>query len=220
MESVLKIFKSFVFYTFKTESKWRSPSPYDSTINLTEHFSALSVKVLEMVDFLNNTPTEINLTKEQWDRFNPIFEKYLFDINAFVSEDAESVVKRLGLILYRFCMIFTTLRKFENGEDTFKMICTDSDFNNAAALVDVFLQHSILMFNNLPKQEGAVAPVIKNTNKKQLLEALPNEFKRAEAIELGAKYKMKPRTCDLFLADLLANNYLTQPMSGVYQKVA
>jgi len=214
------LFSRFVFYTFKTESKWRSPSPYDSTINLTDHFSALSVKVLEMVDFLNKTPTEINLTKEQWDRFNPIFEKYLFNINAFVSEDAESVVKRLGLILYRFCMIFTTLRKFENGEDTLKMICTDSDFNSAVALVDVFLQHSILMFNNLPKQEGAVAPVIKNTNKKQLLEALPNEFKRAEAIELGAKYKMKPRTCDLFLADLLTNNYLTQPMSGVYQKVA
>ena len=117
-------------------------------------------------------------------------------------------------------MIFTTLRKFENGEDTLKMICTDSDFNNAVALVDVFLQHSILMFNNLPKQESTVAPVIKNTNKKQLLEALPNEFKRAEAIELGVKYKMKPRTCDLFLSDLLANNYLTQPMSGVYQKVA
>jgi hypothetical protein len=206
------LFSRFAFYTFKTESKWRSPSPYDSNINLTEHFASLSMRVLDIIDFLEESPTEVNLTKEQWDRFNPIFEKHLFYINAFVSEDAESVVKRLGLILYRFCMIFTTLRKFENAEDTLKMICSDSDFNNAVALVDVFLQHSILMFNNLPKQEGAVAPVIKNTNKKQLLEALPNEFKRAEAIELAVKYKMKPRTCDLFLSDLVANNYLTQPM--------
>ncbi len=213
------LFSRFVFYTFKTESKWRSPSPYDSQVNLTEHFNTLSVRVLEIVDFLNKTPTEINLTKEQWDKFNPIFEKYLFDINAFVSEDAESVVKRLGLILYRFCMIFTTLRKFENAEDTLKMFCTDEDFNNSVALVDVFLQHSILMFNNLPKQEGATAPVIKNTNKKQLLEAFPNEFKRAEAVELASKFKIKPRTCDLFLADLVLNNYLTQPMSGVYQKI-
>ena len=213
------LFSRFIFYTFKTESKWRSPSPYDSTVNLTEHFNVLSVKVLQLVDFLNKTPTEINLTKEQWERFNPIFEKHLFDINAFVSEDAESVVKRLGLILYRFCMIFTTLRKFENGEDTLKMICTEEDFNNAMVLVDVYLQHSILMFNNLPKQEAAESPIIKNTNKKQLLAALPNEFKRAEAIVLAAKYKIKPRTCDLFLAALVANNYLTQPMSGIYQKV-
>lgn len=214
------LFSRFVFYTFKTDSKWRSPSPYDSTVNLTEHFASLSMRVLDMIDFLEDNPTEINLTKEQWDRFNPIFEKYLFDINAFVSEDAESVVKRLGLILYRFCMIFTTLRKFENAEETLQMVCTDEDFNNAVALVNVYLPHSILMYNNLPKQEGKDSPVIKNTNKKQLLEALPNEFKRAEAIELGAKYKMKPRTCDLFLSDLLSNNYLTQPMSGVYQKVA
>ncbi len=214
------LFSRFVFYTFKTESKWRSPSPYDSSINLTEHFSKLSVKVLELVDFLNKTPTEINLTKEQWDRFNPIFEKHLFGINAFVSEDAESVVKRLGLIVFRFCMIFTTLRKFENGEDTLKMNCLDIDFNNAITLAEVFLKHSVLMFNNLPKQESTVAPVIKNTNKKLLLDALPNEFKRAEAIELSKKFRFKTRTCDLFLADLVANNLLNQPMSGVYQKVA
>jgi hypothetical protein len=44
-------------------------------------------------------------------------------------------------------------------------------------------------------------------------------FKRAEAIILAAKYKIKPLTCDLFLAALVANNYLNQPMSGFYKNL-
>jgi hypothetical protein len=34
----------------------------------------------------------------------------------FTAEEAASIVKRLGLILYRMAMLFTALRKFENGE--------------------------------------------------------------------------------------------------------
>lgn len=214
------LFSRFVFYTFKTVSQWRSPSPYDNTVNLTELFDKLGLSVLNLVDFLEKSPTVINLTKEQWNRFNPIFEKYLFEINAFVSEDAESVVKRLGLILYRFCMIFTSLRKFDNGEDTLEMICTDEDFETAISLTDIFLKHSIIMFKNLPKQESGKVAEHKPSNKKQLLEALPAEFKRIDAITLGAKHHMKPRTVDLYLAKLVTNNWLSQPRSGIYIKVA
>jgi len=213
------LFSRFVFYTFKTQSKWRSPSPYDNTVNLTELFDRLGITVLNLVEFLEKSPTTIHLTKEQWSRFNPIFEKYLFEINAFVSEDAESVVKRLGLILYRFCMIFTSLRKFENAEDTLDMICTEEDFESAITLADVYLKHSIIMFKNLPKQESGTIVEHKPSNKKQLLDALPDEFKRIDAITLGQKYHMKTRTIDLYLAKLLANKWLSQPRTGVYAKV-
>ena len=41
----------FVFYVFKTNSKWIDPSPYGSRVNLTDHFAKLSNVVYEMVLF-------------------------------------------------------------------------------------------------------------------------------------------------------------------------
>jgi hypothetical protein len=51
----------------------------------------------------------------------------LQDITTFTSEDAASTIKRLGLVLYRMAMIFTTLRKFENAEAAEQVQCTDID---------------------------------------------------------------------------------------------
>ncbi|MCF6350289.1 MAG: hypothetical protein L3J23_04590 [Flavobacteriaceae bacterium] len=48
----------------------------------------------------------INYTGQQW----------LNEVTIFTGEEASSVVKRLVLILYRITMIFTALRKFENGD--------------------------------------------------------------------------------------------------------
>lgn len=46
-------------------------------------------------------------------------------------------------------MLFTALRKYENGEAADSLECTDLDFNTAFQLVEVYLQHSILMFNKI-----------------------------------------------------------------------
>ena len=88
------------------------------------------------------------------------------------------LITELGLVLYRIAMIFTALRKFENGDASEKVICTDQDFDSALKLADIFLQHSLLMFHNLPKQnENAVFR--SGDNKRKFFEAIPHDFKRA-----------------------------------------
>lgn len=212
------MFSRFLFYIFKTDSKWIDPSPYGNQLNLTEHFAKLSNAFYEMVLFLNNGKTIIHLSQEQWDKFNPTFEKYLHQISTFVSEDAQSIVKRLGIILFRLCMIFTTIRKYQAQELATAVQCLDQDFETALQLVEVYLKHNILMFENLPKQDDEQGPFKSGENKKQFFDALPQRFTRGEAIELAKNFNMAERTVGSFLKSCLGK-YLQQPVYGVYEKV-
>jgi len=57
------------------------------------------------------------------------------------------------------------------------------------------------MFHNLPKQnENAVFR--SGDNKRKFFDALPHDFKRAEAIELGNKYNLSTRSVDNLLKEL------------------
>ncbi len=118
----------------------------------------------------------------------------------FTAQEAASIVKRLGLILYGMAMIFTSLRKFENREAATRIVCTDEDFNTALRLAEIYLHHSILMFNNLPKQ-GEATQFKTGDSKRKFFEALPAEFTRQQAVEIGKQFQLSPRT----VADILHN---------------
>ncbi|CAH8283117.1 VirE-like protein [Mariniflexile fucanivorans] len=212
------LFSRFIFYVFKTNSKWIDPSPFGSRVNLTDHFAKLSIAVYEMVLFLDSGKTTVHLSREQWDKFNPVFSEYLNQISAFVSEDAQSIVKRLGVVLYRICMIFTAIRKYQNQEQGTDIQCLDEDFEIALQLIEVYLKHNILMFENLPKQTNEEqGPFKSGQNKKRFFDALPNQFTRKEAVELASAFNMAERTVGTFLKSCLGK-YLQQPEYGVYKK--
>ena len=213
------LFSRFLFYVYKAAQVWKDVSPKGTGGNLTEHFRTLSKRVYEMTLFLEKCETEITLSDEQWAILNQTCAGWLGDVVTFTSEEAGSVVKRLGLIMYRMAMIFTALRKFENGDMTEKVQCTDVDFNVAVRLSEIYMQHSILMFNNLPKQEGG-PKFEKNDYKLRFFESLPAKFTRAEAIALGVKYKMSARTVDDLLRNAINHKFLIRPEKiGFYQKV-
>ena len=211
------LFSRFLFYAFKNEIVWQDPSPRPGGIVYNDHFEALSNEVLKIVDFLNQYPTEVFLTQNQWNKLNQVFLDKLKNVVIFTGEDAASVVFRLGLILYRFCMIFTSLRKFENGDCTKAVTCTDDDFQASLMLSDVYLQHSLLMFNNLEENKDPILYKMPN-NKKQLLDQLPQEFQRKEAVALGKKLGLSERSVDDFLNNSVPM-LLEKPKTGHYRKV-
>lgn len=211
------LFSRFLFYAFKVEQLWKDVSPYGSQVNLTDYFRKLSLQVYIMVKFLKMGETNVTLSKKQWEQLNNCCTVWLQDITTFTSEDAASIVKRLGLILYRMAMLFTALRKFENAEAAEQVQCTDVDFDTALRLTEIFMQHSILMFNNLPKQQNATV-FQTGDNKRKFFEALPKEFTRAEAVDLGKQHNLSPRSVD----DLLRNatpGILKKLKAGHYQKL-
>lgn len=211
------LFSRFIFYAFKADIVWRDPSPRPGGIVYNDHFEALSKYVLEMYDFFEKSPTNIYLTSEQWDKLNNAFHDKLMSVVIFTSVDAASIVYRLGLILFRICMIFTSLRKFENGDCSKDVTCTDEDFQAALMLSDVYLQHSLLMFNNLEQQKEPILYKMPN-NKKQLLDQLPQEFQRKEAVAIGVKLGLSERSVDDFLNNSVPM-LLEKPKTGYYRKV-
>ncbi len=212
------LFSRFMFYVFASNPEWLDPSPKSNPVNLTEHFKHLSDEVYRMVRYLDNTVTNIHLSDTQWQKFNPLFDEYLFRIYNLVSKDATSVVKRLGLMVFRFCMMFTAIRKYECQLKDTDLECTDQDFKNALKLADVYLQHSILVFKNLPNNTTNMQ--FKPTSPKaNFFKELPQEFSRKQAVSIGDKLKIKERTVDNYLAKLEQAGYLVKPKAGYYKKI-
>jgi hypothetical protein len=211
------LFSRFIFYVFKTDAVWLDPSPKGNPVNLTDYFNKQSNQVFKLVEFFERDSMILQLTEEQWDKFNPIFSSYLVQISTFVSDDAQSVVKRLGIILFRLCMIFTAIRKFETNDHHKEIYCSDIDFETALTLIKTYLQHSIIMFENLPKQ-GEQGPFKSGENKKLFYDSLPNEFQRKEAIEMAVNFNIKERTADNFLKACLGK-YLIKSDTGIYKKI-
>lgn len=114
-------------------------------------------------------------------------------------------------------MLFTALRKFENGEASTQVTCTDEDFSTALRLAEIYLHHSILMFNNLPKQTDATQ-FKTGDSKRKFFDALPQEFTRQQAVETGKQFQLAARTVD----DILRNGTgkaLEKPKAGRYRKI-
>lgn len=112
---------------------------------------------------------------------------------------------------------FTSFRKFENGEAAIRIVFTNEVFNTALRLAEIYLHHSILMFNNLPKQSEATLFKI-GESKRKFFEALPTEFNRQQAVEIGKQYQLSPRTVD----DILHNatgKALEKLKAGHYRKL-
>jgi hypothetical protein len=114
-------------------------------------------------------------------------------------------------------MIFTAIRKFQTNDYHKELYCSDIDYQTALTLIKTYLQHSIIMFENLPKQ-GEQGPFKSGENKKKFFDALPDEFQRKEAIEIAALFNINERTTDNFLKSCLGK-YLIKSDTGLYKKI-
>ena len=209
------LFSRFLFYTFKSETVWMEAGPTMNGVNLTRHFDELSDQVLKFIQFLEiENQIEFHLSPGQWKQLNKFGSESIQALTTFISEDLAGTSKRFGLILYRICMVLTALRYFENGETASNFVCTDEDFEIALSLMEVYKEHSVFMFRELPKSGKALDPALK-----LLFEALPEKFRRKEAIQLAQNNLTIPeRTTDLYLSKLVQAKLPSHPRPGFYEK--
>jgi len=140
---------------------------------------------------------------------------FTYSLTTLISEDLASTSKRLGLILFRLCMVITTLKYYNRGEASNEFTCSDEDFETALLLVNTFQQHAVFMFNELPKSTTGADKALKS-----FFDLLPENFQRKQAIEIAInQLKIKERTADGYLSKLLSSKLLDNPRSGQYEKV-
>lgn len=211
------LFSRILFYIFKGDSEWEDVSPQANQINYNDYFASLGKQILLYVKFIQKYPMEVKLHQSEWEEINKFGKSYLSHVKIFVSENATSIVYRMGLMLYRLCMILTTLRKCEKKDKSNIVYCTKEDFQTALGIIKVYFKHTVLMYNNLAKKEDAQSFDLPN-HKQNLLKKLPNTFKRTHAITIGKKLGMSVRSIDLFLKQA-TGKYLMKIKTGNYKKV-
>lgn len=207
------LFSRFMYYTFNDNPQWKDVSPSQSGTNLTKYFEQLSQDILPLVDFYDRFPTTFDLTEEQWKFLNSYGDRWLRQIVLFTGREASSMVKRLGLILYRIAMTLTAIRKFENADTSPSTLCDNIDFTSALKLCEVYLEHGILIFKSLPKNEKVVDQFVK-----KLFDILPASFQRIEAIRLGFSIGIQERTADGYLKKMVKSGLLSKTSYGLYEK--
>ncbi len=210
------LFSRFLFYVFEVDPVWRDVSPRQWTGGIKALYDKLAKEVESMISFLESHPTRFELSSQQWDTLNAFFSEQLQRVEERYGREALSIIKRLGVICFRLAMILTACRKYEDRNTTERLVCLDQEFEVAKKLVEVYMEHALYLYERLPQQEsGALSKV--STSKESFYQALPERFRRKEAIGVGKDLRLSAATVDRFLKQLLGT-LLEQPEYGVYKK--
>ena len=209
------LFSRFIFYTISKEDTWRSIVPREGVTDPHLVHEDLSKEILEMIHFLKANSTKFTMTKEQWQVLDDTCEKMFVTTRLDFGEDANSVVKRLGLICFRIAMILSTIRKFEERSKEDETGCTPADFETAISLTKVYWEHALFMFDGLPKDGDDIFRQKRET-KMLFFNALPDRFMRKEAYAICPKAGISTRTGARYLRDFLKEGLLYQSAMGKY----
>lgn len=206
-------FSRFIYYVYNTEPVWKSIMSNTIVTNRTEYFNNLANELLEGINVSNSICRNVSLTKPQMEIFDEYFEHQLTRFITEFNEEIRSSIIRFGLICYRIAMILTALRAIESKSDSVELACTDKDFETAIILTDVYMTHSAIMLTGLPK-------VNKQPSKQMtLFSALPQQFKRVDAVLKGQDLGFSSRAVDKYLKELKLMKKLIQCADyGSYEK--
>lgn len=214
------LFSRFIFYTFKNN---HNPvfkdvfSDEDDEMSLDEFFAEKAQQLYEMwLKTKNVGKSTFTLTKEQKVIFHETFKKMLAEMQFRNGEEINGIVFRLGLITFRIAMLLTIIRTLENNTFSYKIECCDDDFNTSMVLSEIYLQHSMAVFQTLPQTRQA------KQNAMTLLNYLPEKFKLTDAILIGASYcSQSPRSVSNYLKELVGKELLNQPkQNGPYYRTS
>jgi hypothetical protein len=217
------LFSRFIYYAFKTEAEWRDVSPHSGRPNLNDYFKNLSDEVCKMIGFFEKEePFEFSLKYGHWVKLNQTFAPWLKQVGVLVSQDATSVIKRLGLITFRIAMILSILRSYQKGVFQVPIQCKDApiecediDFDSALRLAETYKEHALIIFGKLPKANKA------RLDEFQLryYNALPEMFKREQAEQIAAVLKIASRSVNNYLNRFIEGKLLEKEKHGHYKKL-
>lgn len=149
------------FYIGQAPWVYKSAAPGKDRVDSRVLFGELGEELLRKFIFLSHSPTEVCFTEKQWREHTERFRTYLREV---ISEDDDSpgaIVLRHGLIAARIAMVLTALRKCEPEWNIKEWICTDEDFHTAMQIVDILLEHSLLLSTSMgenPKEARFIKP--------------------------------------------------------------
>lgn len=211
------LFSRFLFYIFRQDTFWRDVSPRNDVNEPMKIFERASFKVMQLVEFCQQYPTTLTLSNYQWERLNATAAKWLIETSELYGPETESIIKRLGLGIYRTCMIFTAVDKYERSDMSLMAQCKEEHFDAALMFADVFRQHNLCVYHLLPKSSKIH---FASPQSKKFFEAFPvdTSVTRKKAVEIGKEVKISEATVDNYLKRFMIDGHFYRDSYGSYRK--
>ncbi|MBR5631518.1 MAG: DUF3987 domain-containing protein [Bacteroidales bacterium] len=228
------LFSRFIFYVMPTEIVWHDMFDDSDGPTADELFKEIGRDFYQFHKLLAAQTIRFTLTTDQQHQFNAFFSQTQAEYAALFGNDIIASVRRLGLILFRFAMILTVLRQMDAG--TFPLpsgneagqrpetvlFCADADFATALAMVKILLQHTVTVFQALPRRAERRFRQDRRqrteSHMQTFLAALPESFDRPTYLKTASDIGINEKTAERYITDLCRSGQLDHPASGQYAK--
>ena len=211
------MYSRVAFYVGQAPWEYKSANPGKVRLDMRAYFKGMGEELLRMFIFLSGSPTEVVFTEEQWKEHTERFRTYLREVVAEDDDSPGAIVLRHGLMMSRIAMVLTALRKCEPQWNTSEWKCSDEDFRTAMQIVDVLLEHSLLLSTSMDDTAGRIRPVKAFFKLRPILRIMPREFTYSELMAAANEAGLPTASVKRYLLRLVYYQ-IVEKEDGKYRK--
>ena len=211
------MYSRVAFYVGQAHWEYKSANPGKARLDMRAYFKGMGEELLRMFIFLSGSPTEVVFTEEQWKEHTERFRTYLREVVAEDDDSPGGIVLRHGLMMSRIAMVLTALRKCEPQWNTSEWKCSDEDFHTAMQIVDVLLEHSLLLSTSMDDTAGRIRPVKAFFKLRPVLKKMPREFTYSELMAAANEAGLPTASVKRYLLRLVYYQ-IVEKEDGKYRK--
>ena len=211
------MYSRVAFYVGQAHWEYKSANPGKARLDMCAYFKGMGEELLRMFIFLSGSPTEVVFTEEQWKEHTERFRTYLREVVAEDDDSPGAIVLRHGLMMSRIAMVLTALRKCEPQWNTSEWECSDEDFHTAMQIVDVLLEHSLLLSTSMDDTAGRIRPVKAFFKLRPVLKKMPREFTYSELMAAANEAGLPTASVKRYLLRLVYYQ-IVEKEDGKYRK--
>lgn len=211
------MYSRVAFYVGQAHWEYKSANPGKARLDMRAYFKGMGEELLRMFIFLSGSPTEVVFTEEQWKEHTERFRTYLREVVAEDDDSPGAIVLRHGLMMSRIAMVLTALRKCEPQWNTSEWECSDEDFHMAMQIVDVLLEHSLLLSTSMDDTAGRIRPVKAFFKLRPVLKKMPREFTYSELMAAANEAGLPTASVKRYLLRLVYYQ-IVEKEDGKYRK--
>lgn len=217
------LYSRFSILRFSAPRSWMNGAPSDKAKDREDNFAKAAGRVKTLYDTLasREVPLEFELTDSHWSMLDRVFGQRLQQLVAAGHEPIlDACVKRAGGTAFRVAMVLAVLRAHDEGDGVANrdhLTPADPDLAAGLALSQTYLKHSLEFAFELPRAVRAPSDS-RGVVYHDFFRALPEEFKRSEALKVGDDVDISGATVDRYLALLVKRGLLTKVRHGHYAK--
>lgn len=211
------MYSRVAFYVGQAHWEYKSANPGKARLDMRAYFKGMGEELLRMFIFLSGSPTEVVFAEEQWKEHTERFRTYLREVVAEDDDSPGAIVLRHGLMMSRIAMVLTALRKCEPQWNTSEWKCSDEDFHTAMQIVDVLLEHSLLLSTSMDDTAGRIRPVKAFFKLRPVLKKMPREFTYSELMAAANEAGLPTASVKRYLLRLVYYQ-IVEKEDGKYRK--